>query len=169
MGDPLGMVLDVKRMTVELDIPEKDQPKVHVGQRVQFYVASNSDDKYTGKIQNIVPTIDPGTRTFRVRVQAANLPKNLALEELVFGDLDVGHSEKMLKAPSSAVVFHHDKRYVIAETGKEKKLVQVYVVSENESYSLLRPVQEGSLKQGALVAAKGAVFLLKSLLGDSSL
>ncbi|MGE5084880.1 MAG: efflux RND transporter periplasmic adaptor subunit [Bacillota bacterium] len=165
-GDPLATVLDTRRMTVELDIPEKDQQKVHVGQKVQFHFASMNDSKYQGTIQTVVPTIDPVTRTFKVRLSVKSLPRVLALEELVFGDLDVGHGEKLLKAPSSAVVFHHDKRYLIHDLGQKKELVQVYVVNENEKFSLMRPVQSGTIKVGALVAVKGAVFLLKSLTND---
>lgn len=167
MGDPLATVLDTRRLTVELDIPEKDLAKVHSGQKVQFYFAAHGDTKFVGRIQSIVPTIDSATRTFKVRLSPMNLPHNTALEALVFGDIDVGRGEKMLKAPSSAVVFHQDKRYVIQDAGKDKKLVQVQVITENESYSLLRPVRDGALKPGAMVASKGAVFLLKSLLGES--
>jgi multidrug efflux pump subunit AcrA (membrane-fusion protein) len=166
-GDPLATVLDTRRLTVELDIPEKDLTRVKVGQKVQFYLPSNGDEKYTSKIQSVVPTIDSATRTFRVRLSAVSLPKTIALEALVFGDIDVGRGEKMLKAPSSAVVFHQDKRFVIGDTGKEKKLVQVYVISENENFSLLRPAHEGALKVGMPVACKGAIFLLKNLTGES--
>ena len=166
MGDALATVLDTRRLAIELDVPEKDLARVHVGQKVQFYLASNGDTKYVAKIQSVVPTIDSATRTFKVRLAAVTLPRNIALEALVFGDIDVGRGEKMLKAPSSAVVFHQDKRFVIEDFGKEKKLVQVYVISENENFSLVRPVQEGALKPGTQVASKGAIFLLKSLTGE---
>jgi len=166
MGDALATVLDTHRLAIELDVPEKDLGKVKTNQKVQFYFAASGDEKFVGKIQSVVPTIDSATRTFKVRLAAMALPKNIALEALVFGDIDIGRGEKMLKAPSSAVVFHQDKRFVIEDFGKEKKLVQVYVISENEDFSLLRPVQEGALKAGTLVASKGAIFLLKSLTGE---
>lgn len=167
MGDALATVLDTRRLTVELDIPEKELPKVNRGQNVHFYFAANSETKYSGKIQSIVPTIDASTRTFKVRLAGMALPRTTALEALIFGDIDVGGGNKMLKAPSSAVVFHKDKRFVIENAGEQKTLVQVNVISENENFSLLRPTKEGSLKAGAMVACKGALFLLKNMVGDS--
>ncbi len=89
MGDPLATVLDTKRLTIELDIPEKDMAKVRKGQHVQFYFAADGDTKLTGKIQSIVPTIDSSTRTFKVRLAPMNLPSHIALESLVFGHLDI--------------------------------------------------------------------------------
>ena len=68
-GDALATVLDTRRMTVEFDVPERDQPHVRVDQKTTFQFASNSDQTFTGRVLNVVPTIDPVTRTSKIRVK----------------------------------------------------------------------------------------------------
>ena len=167
-GDALATILDTRRMTVEFDVPERDQPHVRVGQTATFQFASNSDKSYTGQVLNVVPTIDPVTRTSKARIKVdGSFPKDVSLDALVFGEVQTGGQIMTFKVPSSALVFYHDKQYLIKGPADQPKSVGVQVLSESDSVSAIRPLAVEDLKEGDLVASSGAIFLLKKLNHDA--
>lgn len=166
VGDVMATVLDTKKLTVELDLPERDQSRVRTGQRVSLQFASNPGETFSTKIQTIVPTIDPTTRTSKARLASIRLPKNLSLDALVFGVVNVDHQEASLKIPSSALVFSNGQQYVVTGTDEKPRAVPVLVINENDSQSTIRPKVAGALKEGDLAASRGAIYLLKKITLD---
>jgi Cu(I)/Ag(I) efflux system membrane fusion protein len=161
-GDVLATTLDVHRLTVELDIPERDQARVQVGQKVTFQFASDPGKTYSTRVSTVVPAIDPATRTVKARLSPTALPKNLGLDALVFGEVVTGAVDSTLAVPSSALAFYHDQQFVV--TGPEKPIaIPVQVVNETDSLSSVRSLKAGALHEGQSVAVKGAIFLLKRL------
>jgi multidrug efflux pump subunit AcrA (membrane-fusion protein) len=165
-GDPLANTLDTRRLTIELDIPERDQARVNVHQKVTFQFASNPGETFTAQVLNVVPTIDPTSRTSKARLTPVRLPKNVSLDALVFGEVDTGHHEPILKVPSSALVFFHNQQFVVAGGDAKPAAVPILVISETDNQSAVRPVKEGTLHEGDLIATKGAIFLLRKLMTD---
>ncbi len=167
IGDVLGSILNTKRLTVELDIPEKSQSIVHTGQKVTLHFASNPGQEFKGAIQDVVPTIDPTTRTSKARVTGVSLPAAIGLEALVTAEVYTGGSEKTLTVPTTALVFYRNKRFVIAGDEKTPRPVQIEILSENESLATIRPNSEKALKTGDMVLTKGALFLVRKLLTEN--
>ena len=166
-GDALANTLDTEHLTIELDVPERDQARVRTGQKVRFQFASNPGQSFTTLVQNVVPTIDPTTRTSKARLTPLRLPKNVSLDALVFGEVDIGHHEPILKVPSSALVFYRNQQFVVAGGDLKPVSVAVLVVSETDAKSAVRPIKEGALNEGDLVATKGAIFLFKKLAAET--
>ena len=166
-GDALATTLDTKRLTIELDVPERDQSHVKAGQKVVFQFASNPGQLFSTRVQNVVPTIDPTTRTSKARLTPMRLPPNVSLDALVFGEVDTGRHEPILKVPSSALVFNHNQQFVISGGSVKPVAVAVQVVSETDSMSAVRPARVGDLNEGDLIATKGAIFLYKKLSDES--
>lgn len=69
------------------DIYENEVPYVRVGQRVTFSLSYYPGKTYSGRISFIYPTVDPQTRTVKVRVQLAN--PNYILKPQMFADAQV--------------------------------------------------------------------------------
>lgn len=166
VGDAVATTLDTKRMTVEIEVPEKDQSRVREGQAVKLQFASDPDNSYDANVQSTVPAIDPATRTMRARLKPLRLPSNVSLDALVFGDIQTGSGDAMLNVPTASLVFHRNQQYVVAGGEEKPQAVPVYVVNENELQTAIRPVKEGQLKEGDLVATRGAIFLFRKLAGD---
>lgn len=167
LGDPLATILNTSKLTIELDIPERDQSKLKPGQKVTFQFASHPGKTYTSTIQNIVPTIDPSTRTARARLSPIALPSHVSLDELVFGSVTTGQEEATLKVPSSALVFYHSDQYVITGTTDKPEAVKIFVLNEKDQMSSIRPYEESKLKVGSQVVTSGAIFILKKLLSEA--
>jgi Cu(I)/Ag(I) efflux system membrane fusion protein len=167
-GDALATTLNTSRLMIELDVPERDQAQVRSGQKVTFQFASNPGKVFTTQVRNVVPTIDPTTRTSKARLAPVQMPRNVSLDALVFGSVDIGQHEPMLKVPSSALVFSHNQQFVVAGGESSPLPVQVRVISESDSQSAIRPAKEGSLKEGDLVATRGAIFLFKKMKSETA-
>lgn len=163
LGDQLGTIVDVRKLTVEVEVSERDQTKVKPGQKVHFQFSSHPEESYTGEIQNTVPTIDPLTRTAKARLKPMQLPKNIGLEALIFGAVDAGPGELTFEVPNTALVFFHNKQYLIVGSADDPRAVQVSVLNESDRKATVRSERENALVEGASVATKGAIFLLHKM------
>ena len=85
------------------------------------------------------------------------------MDALVFGEVQTGGQISTFKVPSSALVFYHDKQFLVKGPAERPKSVGVQVLTESDSVSAVRPLADQELKDGDLVATTGAIFLLKKL------
>jgi len=71
-GSPIYTIAELSHVWVMLDVYESDLIWVHYGQDVQFEVEAYPGETFEGRIAFIDPTVDPRTRTVKVRVNANN-------------------------------------------------------------------------------------------------
>jgi membrane fusion protein, copper/silver efflux system len=71
-GKELFKVVDFSKLWLVMDIFESDLPFVYLGQEVEFDVESYPGKTFSGEISFISPTIDPMTRSVKVRVNIDN-------------------------------------------------------------------------------------------------
>lgn len=69
-GDALVQVDDVSRMVAVVTVPERDLPKVAVGQPCRLALATGGD-ALAGTVTDISPVIDPANETAIVRIEFA--------------------------------------------------------------------------------------------------
>ncbi len=158
-GDQLANILDMRRLTVELDFAEKYVSDLRRGQKVTFQLASDSQKTFSSTIETIVPTIDPSQRTTIVRLKPVALPSTINLSELVYGTVQTGANQPILQVPSTSLVFNRDKQYVMKGDEKNPVAVEVQVVNETDELSSVRPANPGELKEGDMVASDGGIYL----------
>ena len=96
-------ISDLSSVWALADIYENEVPYVRVGQRVAFTLSYYPGKTYLGKISFIYPTVDPQTRTVKVRVQLAN--PGYILKPQMFADAQV-HVDygTQIAVPREAVV-----------------------------------------------------------------
>ncbi len=164
-GQPLANILDMDKLTVELDIVERYISQLHVGQTVNFQLASDPDTTYTSTINVIVPTVDPNMRTTIVRLKPIPLPADVNLSEQVYATVVTGGVEPVLEVPTTCLVFRRGDQYVLKGDEKNPTPVQVQIVNETDTTSDVRPVTPGDLKEGDMVCSDGATLLLSKTWG----
>lgn len=71
-GQPLLRVADLSQVWIDGDVFEQDLPLVHVGQAVSIEFRAMPGMVRTGRVTSFAPTLDPATRSARVRVALAN-------------------------------------------------------------------------------------------------
>jgi membrane fusion protein, copper/silver efflux system len=148
---------DLSSVWATADIYEYEVPFVHVGQQVRFSLSYYPGKSYSGKISYIYPTVDPQTRTVKVRVDIPN--PDFLLKPQMFADaqLKVNYGVQIL-VPQEAVL----------DSGKEQ---QVFVVRDGGAFEprrvTLGPAIDGNvavlsgLKPGEKIVTSGN-FLIDS-------
>ncbi len=71
-GQPLFMIADLSKVWVMLEAYESDLPWLRYGQPVEFTAEAVPGRTFEGIVSFVSPTLDPKTRTIRVRVNAEN-------------------------------------------------------------------------------------------------
>jgi RND family efflux transporter MFP subunit len=153
----LYTVSDLSVVWADVDIFEYEVPFVHLGQRVSLSLSYYPGKTYTGNISFIYPTVDPQTRTVKVRVQIPN--PGFILKPQMFADaaLHVDYGTRIL-VPQEAVL----------NSGTEQ---HVFVVHEGGVFEpravTIGPVVDGNavilsgLKAGETIVVSGN-FLIDS-------
>lgn len=101
-GTPIFTVEDVRRYRLEASINESDLSLVRVGQPVPVLIDAYGSDVLTGKVVQIVPAADPGTRSFLIKIE---LPSDSRLRSGLFGRVQFSRGERrVLLLPQTAVV-----------------------------------------------------------------
>ena len=103
-GDALYQVADLSTVWLDGEVFERDLSGVRLGQQVTAEFEALPSEQRTGRITYIYPTLNPETRTARVRVELAN--PGLALKPGMYATIRVSGTgpESALSVPRSAVL-----------------------------------------------------------------
>jgi len=103
-GEALYKVADLSAVWVEGEVFEQDLAAVRAGQLVHVDLAALPGEQRTGRISYIYPTLNPDTRTARVRVVLSNA--NLRLKPGMYATIRIAGTERasVLTVPRSAVL-----------------------------------------------------------------
>jgi RND family efflux transporter MFP subunit len=101
-GVPLIALETLGRFRVDLVVPENQVHAIRTDQPIFVLVPSVAQTRYQGSVQTIVPTADPKSRTFLVKV---SLPDPPAIRSGMFarGLISLGRENKLLVAGRSIV------------------------------------------------------------------
>lgn len=146
---PILVIEQIQPVKVVLNISESEFAKVHKGMKAEIALDTYPDEKFSGSVSLIHPTIDPATRTFTVEITISNagnkvLPGMFARVTMNFGE---------------AIHVVVPDRAVVKQTGSGNKYVYVYdpstkTVSYNkvtlgqridDAYEVIDGVQDGAM------------------------
>ena len=101
-GMPIFTVEDLRRYRLEATVNETDLHFVRQGQQVSVSIDAIGDRELKGKVVEIVPAADPGSRSFLVKIE---LPPDPALRSGLFGRAHITRGERTaLLVPRTAIV-----------------------------------------------------------------
>jgi Cu(I)/Ag(I) efflux system membrane fusion protein len=101
--DTLYEIGDLSRVWILADIYESDIPHVRIGQTAQVSVASVAGRNWLGRVTFVSPTLDPATRTAKVRIELDN-PSGI-LKPDMFADVELQEPiGAVVAVPESAVL-----------------------------------------------------------------
>ena len=103
-GEPLYKVADLSTVWLEGEVFEQDLAAVRVGQTVRITLEALPGTQRTGRIAYIYPTLNPDTRTVRVRVVVPNA--DLKLKPGMYATIRITGTERaaVLTVPRAAVL-----------------------------------------------------------------
>ncbi|NNL65534.1 MAG: efflux RND transporter periplasmic adaptor subunit, partial [Myxococcales bacterium] len=107
-GQALFDVVALDPVEVEFHLAEVDSARVHVGDAVEVRVAPYPDEVFAARVTVIAPTIDPRTRTLRVKAELANPDGRLRPGLFARADLGVATRKGVPMVPQQAVLQRAD-------------------------------------------------------------
>lgn len=111
-GQSIVTIAGLSRVWVVAEIREASLGEVKVGQPVKVTFAAYPDEVREGIVDYIYPSLNPDTRTARVRITLAN--PGLRLKEGMFADVTVqGTGGMTLTVPSEAVIATGERTVVV--------------------------------------------------------
>ena len=114
-GEALFQIANLSTVWVVTSVFEQDLSRVRVGQTATVSLAAYPGRSFTGNVAFIYPTVQPETRTARVRIELAN-PDGVLKPDL-YGTVDiaVGGRSIAVAVPESAVLDTGTRQVVLIE------------------------------------------------------
>jgi cobalt-zinc-cadmium efflux system membrane fusion protein len=161
--DPVYLISDLSTVWVTADVYENDLPHVKVGAPADIHIAAYPERNFPAQISAINPTVDPATRTVKVRCIVPNAGGLLKPE--MFARIRVGDAvkQRVVTVPSSAILTEGDRSFVLVEESPGR-FARRQVKNGAEIDGNTAVVQEG-LRTNERVVTTG-VLLLSSAEGS---
>jgi cobalt-zinc-cadmium efflux system membrane fusion protein len=163
LASPLFVITDPTHLWIQIDVPERDQGRVRLDQTFVIKSMSHAAQTFTGKVEFISDSLDPTTRTIKVRGSIANPQRLLKAEMFVKAEFQL-EPESGVEVSSRAVFLRGEKHYVLLEEKPGRYSRQEVSVGSERAGRLI--ITDG-LKPGQRVVVDG-VLLLDQLLTQSS-
>jgi membrane fusion protein, heavy metal efflux system len=161
-------ITDMSSLWVLADVFEKDLAHVQAGKAVQVRVAAYPGKVFHGRITYVADTIEPKTRTAKVRCVVENNSGLLKLEMFATIEMPIDRSSSVLAVPDSAIQ-QIDGKPVVFVRNSEKEF-QKHDVQTGIASGGFTEIRSG-LKEGEPVATQGSFVVktafLRNLIGEN--
>lgn len=155
------VVSDPAHLWFVLDVAEADIGVLKTGAQVVLRSPLLGDETVTGRIVHVADSVDPQTRTVKVRGNVENKDRRLKAEMFVTAELKVA-SAPGLVVPANAVYLRGDRNFVFVESGAGRFTRRT--VNLGTAFNGSQVVLEG-LKADEKVVVDGALLLQRMLAG----
>jgi membrane fusion protein, copper/silver efflux system len=157
-GAPLFRINGLATVWINAEIPESFGEQIHAGDAVKARVPALPGTVFRGKVDAVLPHVDPANRTLTARVQLANPNAQLVPGMFVTAQFANGAPRDVLLVPSEAVIETGTRRVVIVAEGEGRfRPVNVEIGAEGDGQTEIR----SGLMAGQTVVVSGQ-FLLDS-------
>jgi len=109
-------ISDLSYVWIMCDVYENDLDAVHVGELADIHLNAYPNQVFKGRIDNILPILDPNIRTAKVRIEVAN-PGLMRVGMFVTATFYSKKAETHAVIPSTAILHLHDREWVYAPLG----------------------------------------------------
>lgn len=156
-GTVLFELVSLDPLDAIFSVSEIDSQRVRIGQKVEVYVEAHDQRVFEGIVTFVAPTIDPETRTLRVKAELDNSDEELRPGLFARMRLGVSRREGVLMVPEEAVI-QRGSGASIFRIGEDDRVERVVVVTGSRSDGRIEirgPIQAGDwvvgLGHGGLV------------------
>lgn len=159
-GTPIVEINMLDPIYVDYTLSEKNLPNVEPGYPVEATVAAVPEQTFEGQVSAINTSVNPETRTVRIRATLAN-PEN-QLRPGMFATIQTRQPEdrKVVTVPRTAISYntYGDFVFVVEENDQGELIVNRRTITAGETRDTRAAVLSG-LEAGETVVAKGLLRL----------
>jgi len=109
-------ISDLSYVWIICDVYENDLDAVRVGETADIHLNAYPKQSFKGRIDNILPVLDPNLRTAKVRLEVAN-PGLMRVGMFVTATFYGKQAEIRAVIPATAILHLHDREWVYAPVG----------------------------------------------------
>ena len=112
LGSPNPFTIsDLSYVWIICDVYENDLDAVHAGEYADIHLTAYPNQVLKGRIDNILPVLDPNLRTAKVRLEVAN-PGMMRIGMFVTATFYGKQAETRAAVPPAAILHLHDREWV---------------------------------------------------------
>jgi cobalt-zinc-cadmium efflux system membrane fusion protein len=135
LGSPNPFVIsDLSYVWIICDVYENDLDAVRVDEYADIHLSAYPNQVFKGRIDNILPVLDPNLRTAKVRLEVPN-PGIMRVGMFVTATFYGKRAETYAAIPAAAVLHLHDREWVYAPLGaghfKRREVVTGKILPNN--------------------------------------
>jgi len=139
-GKPVMKIVDIDKVKVILDVPEKDVLFFKSGQEVKLIASNNGSREFVGTIDYVATTADAAARTYPLKIVVSNKEHNLRPGMIVRANLVRRYIENGIAVPFFSIVERED--------GKSVFIVKDGIAKES-------PIEYGMFQKGLVEIVNG--------------
>lgn len=151
-GEELVELVSLDPIEVEFRLTEADSSRAALGQTVAIRVSPYPDEVFEGRVTVVAPTIDPGSRTLRVKARIDNADGRLRPGLFARIDLGIATRDQVAMIPEEAVLRRADGAVVFRSVADDR--VERVVIETGAHHEGLVEVVKG-LSPGDLIVTRG--------------
>jgi membrane fusion protein, heavy metal efflux system len=156
LGSPNPFTIsDLSYVWILCDVYENDLPSVHVGETAEIRLNAYPNQAFTGRINNVLPVLDPTLRTAKVRIEVRN-PGLMRVGMFVTASFHGQKKETHTVVPATAILHLHDRDWIYVPAA-DKKFRRVEVVAGKMLPGNMQEVISG-IKPGEQAVQNALVF-----------
>jgi cobalt-zinc-cadmium efflux system membrane fusion protein len=112
LGSPNPFTIsDLSYVWIVCDVYENDLDAVHPGEFADIHLTAYPNQVFKGRIDNILPVLDPALRTAKVRLEVSN-PGMMRVGMFVTATFYGKKAETYAAVPAAAILHLHDREWV---------------------------------------------------------
>ena len=109
-------ISDISRVWIVCDVYQNDLARVRVGEYADIRLTAYPDRVLEGRIDNILPIMDPNIRTAKVRLEVEN-PGLMRFGMFVTATFHGEAAERRATVPAAAILHLHDRQWIYTPEG----------------------------------------------------
>jgi cobalt-zinc-cadmium efflux system membrane fusion protein len=141
LGTSPFTISDLSTVWIVCDVYENDLPTVHVGDPTEITLNAYPGQVFKGRVDNILPILDPNIRTGKVRIEVRN-PGFMKVGMFVTATFRGQKEEVNTSVPASAILHLHDRDWVYVPT-PDKRFRRVGVVGGDAMPGGMQEIKSG--------------------------
>jgi len=162
-GQKLFDVVVLDPVEVEFHLAEVDSGRVEVGDSVDVRVAPHPDEVFRAEVTSVSPTIDPATRTLRVKAVLPNPDGRLRPGLFARADLGVSQRSGVAMVPEEAILQRSDGAVIFRLLeGRRVERLRVETGSHRDGLVEVR----AGLQAGDVIVVRGHTSLIDGAVVD---